>query len=577
MRRKLVLVLLGLLAGLITNELVMQVSAYLRWHWGREQVAATSGSGTARETVLCVGDSFTFGLGASDPGNAYPAAAERELRELDPASTLHFVNAGWPGSDSAAVLARLPRQLEVNHPRFVYVLVGYNDFWSDRVVSSEDGFPLEFRTLRLLKLIAASLRGGPEADPVAVVAPQGRAGAPFLGPWHDGGVWLVFRDDGRVETANGDLPALWSHDASHVWLDMRDSKERTAIEWRVEGEFLSLRGGMFPQGIVLARGLPERNALERGRACVLRGDRDGAQRAFEEASNDPAQAIDARLELANLFSAAGNSAAARPLLDELLAGFESLPTTSLARRLVDALFAAARPADATRVLARVLVELPFDDAFVHQVVRVGFRADTPILLDEAIVTAIARKETTENQRVGLLGLRPVLRGDDDAIAARCLVELARLRPEDPGFVRTVLWNQARFTRERFVAAADALGLSAEERARAIAAFDAARARTDHTASGIAANLARIVSVCRAAGAEPVLLDYPLDRPSITTAVREVGVASGVGTLLLGEHFAGLVRQSSRADWYVADGHCNDRGYVELGRLVARDVASRIKR
>ena len=84
-------------------------------------------------------------------------------------------------------------------------------------------------------------------------------------------------------------------------------------------------------------------------------------------------------------------------------------------------------------------------------------------------------------------------------------------------------------------------------------------------------------LCRAAGAEPVLLDYPLDRPSITTAVREVGVASGVGTLLLGEHFAGLVRQSSRADWYVADGHCNDRGYVELGRLVARDVASRIKR
>ena len=63
----------------------------------------------------------------------------------------------------------------------------------------------------------------------------------------------------------------------------------------------------------------QRNALERGRACVLRGDRDGAQRAFEEASNDPAQAIDARLELANLFSAAGNSAAARPLLDELLA------------------------------------------------------------------------------------------------------------------------------------------------------------------------------------------------------------------------------------------------------------------
>jgi lysophospholipase L1-like esterase len=582
MRRKLALVLIGLCAALVAMELVLQVGAWIQWQ--RLQAASTTGAGTGApgETVLCVGDSFTYGLGATDPANAYPAAAERELRAIEPSSTLRFVNAGWAGSDSEAVLARLPQQLAVNRPRLVYVLVGYNDFWSERRVDPADAqaFPIELRTLRLLSLIVAWLRGGPTDETPPSSGPgtpvEDRNLAPFLGPWNRDGVWVEFRPDGRVETSNGELPALWSHDARQIHLDDRETKRRTSIDWRLTDGLLAVQGGPFPQGFVLERGLPERSTLERGRALRRRGDLGNAERELRTALDDPSLALDARLELAGVLADTGRAAEAAPILEPVRSAFDAGTDAALGRRLADALLAAARRDEATAVLERLLLELPIDDVLVQQLARVGLRTETRAL-DAAVEKALQREGLSKTQRIGLLGLRPVLNGEDEAITLRCLVEVARFAGDDSAFTRTVVWNRARFTREGFVQAVDAAGLVGDERERVIAAFDAAHAQPDLTGEGLAGNLARIVDVCRAAGAEPVLMDYPLDRPSIAQAADEVANLRGVARVRLGEEFRTLVAGSRREDWYIADGHCNDRGYAAMGRIVARDVAARIRR
>jgi len=71
-------------------------------------------------TVLALGDSLTFGYGAT-PETSYPA----ELARL---TGWNVVNAGISGDTSAGALERLPALLQEHQPRLVVVSIGGNDF-----------------------------------------------------------------------------------------------------------------------------------------------------------------------------------------------------------------------------------------------------------------------------------------------------------------------------------------------------------------------------------------------------------------------------------------------------------------
>src|SRR5204862_5082060 len=92
-------------------------------------------------TVLCVGDSFTFGLGASGRDHAYPQTLERILRERTGDPSWQVINAGHPGQDSSAVLRHLDAQLAEHRPAFVCVMVGCNDWWSKPARLPADAAP----------------------------------------------------------------------------------------------------------------------------------------------------------------------------------------------------------------------------------------------------------------------------------------------------------------------------------------------------------------------------------------------------------------------------------------------------
>ena len=74
----------------------------------------------AGSTVLALGDSLTYGTGASAE-TSYPTV----LAEL---TGWNVVNAGVPGDTSAQALARLPALLAEHHPKLVIVSIGGNDF-----------------------------------------------------------------------------------------------------------------------------------------------------------------------------------------------------------------------------------------------------------------------------------------------------------------------------------------------------------------------------------------------------------------------------------------------------------------
>jgi acyl-CoA thioesterase-1 len=84
---------------------------------GRKQRLAAIAPGA---TVLALGDSITFGTGAS-PDASYPAVLAR-------LTGWNVVNAGVPGDTSAAALARLPELLQQHAPSLVLVSIGGNDF-----------------------------------------------------------------------------------------------------------------------------------------------------------------------------------------------------------------------------------------------------------------------------------------------------------------------------------------------------------------------------------------------------------------------------------------------------------------
>jgi acyl-CoA thioesterase-1 len=74
----------------------------------------------AGATVLALGDSLTFGTGAT-PETAYPAV-------LAGLTGWSVVNAGVPGHTSAQALERLPALLDAHRPALVLVSIGGNDF-----------------------------------------------------------------------------------------------------------------------------------------------------------------------------------------------------------------------------------------------------------------------------------------------------------------------------------------------------------------------------------------------------------------------------------------------------------------
>jgi len=170
--------------------------------------------------------------------------------------------------------------------------------------------------------------------------------------------------------------------------------------------------------------------------------------------------------------------------------------------------------------------------------------------------------------LGLLGLRAAL-GQDDAAVTGVLFEVARLDPDADVLRRTLRWHRERHPRAVFEKMA--ASLAPAERDAVLAAYDAALLGEDATGEVLSQNLVEAVRTIRSAGAVPVLVTYPGGRADLAATIRSVAGQTGAALVDAFEAFESMLQTRSRAELFVADGHCNDAGYAALGRLVAERV------
>lgn len=231
-RRRLTALGIGLLAGLLALELLLQAVAYVIWLGGDPRAAQPE----AERVALCIGDSFTYGLHATSTERSYPSQAQRAADEMG-AGAWAFVNSGVPGQTSRDVLRRLPVLLHKHQPDVVYVLIGTNDYFFRpakmmRAVEPA-GYPTRWRTLRLAQVLVESLRRTPPADP----------GEPFVGLWHNSNVEFEFSPDGRFRF--GDQSWSWSRQGEGRLRLRTPDGAQMSMQWRMDGARLRVESELF--------------------------------------------------------------------------------------------------------------------------------------------------------------------------------------------------------------------------------------------------------------------------------------------------------------------------------------------
>lgn len=145
----------GLLLGAVAAEGGLRLAGATYWWW---RLGAARSAADHAVRVLCVGDSFTFGVGAS-AGRSYPEQLEAVLRRRF-GQSVDVVNDGVPSYNSSQVLRRLPQVLARARPCVVVALVGLNNAWNTTYgpmglpgESRLEGWRRWLESLRLVRLV----------------------------------------------------------------------------------------------------------------------------------------------------------------------------------------------------------------------------------------------------------------------------------------------------------------------------------------------------------------------------------------------------------------------------------------
>ena len=174
-RKRVALLLCSAFAVVLLLEGLMQVGAFVAWRANLKSIPEVP---AGHDVMLCVGDSWTDGMGASDRTRfSYPARLGAMLTERTDRDWT-VVNCGQSGQNSRDVLSRLSSQLEEYEPRLVAVLVGQNDFWSapdELPESAADADKTEYRfRWRIPRLVDWGL--GAVAPSPVIAAPRAMTG-----------------------------------------------------------------------------------------------------------------------------------------------------------------------------------------------------------------------------------------------------------------------------------------------------------------------------------------------------------------------------------------------------------------
>jgi hypothetical protein len=589
--RRPIRVALGFLAGLTLLEVVLQAAAFLVGGAPRAE-RETLEIPPETKVVLCVGDSYTFGYGATTAAGSYPAQLQRLLLESESGSW-KVLNHGWPGQNSRDVLRQLDAQLEVYRPKLVYVLVGVNDLWSHPALyvpgegrgdEGHGGFRWRWRTGRLLALLwhrVSSSAGTPEVQP-----PQ--AHSPLVGDWLLGAVAVRFRDDGVVVLQRLELE--WRAEGTTLSVRLPEGPEFT-FDWKLRGDLLELRSG--PSSLILTRGPPEsprrapspdwgrvpmgKDLQAEGWRAIRAGDPERAVQSFEALLERSPEDPWARGGLVAALVHAGRTAEADAHLDRLRRRYAENPD----RWLGEALLAALRSRgdrEAAIELARAFVEGHPESAGGWFTIAwsewLGGNLD---LARQAVEKALRFvPDSQPDWKAHVLRTRAEILRDEDPRESLRDVVMAFLLDEEETITLLHLQNLLRgITLGDVEECLAQLDPPASPRDRFVELFRRATGGDDEATRVLRLHLRQIAQRCRAAGAIPVFLSYPIPRGPVDLAAKAVAQETGASWIPMWPEFEERLATRRREDLFVPDGHCTDEGYGVVAHLVAKDALERL--
>lgn len=181
MRQKFLLILFGVVISVLLSEISLRLGGYIYYnnHVKREEKFNIKKQSdhdfiriaerekrlvgdTQLKRIICIGDSWTFGLGAAY-GYSYPTQLQRILDEKSPGKYKVY-NGGIPGYTSKKILKILPKLLHKYEPNIVIILVGSNDIdhpylderiyydWKKSFFQQLKNVILDLRIYRLIRL-----------------------------------------------------------------------------------------------------------------------------------------------------------------------------------------------------------------------------------------------------------------------------------------------------------------------------------------------------------------------------------------------------------------------------------------
>lgn len=548
--------LLATVVPALLLEAVLQLSA---WVVSREAVRdtpheapGTANAATRSATVLCVGDSYTYGIGASGAAASYPARLEAHLRERTGAQWLVH-NGGWPGRNSRDLLAELPGQLERHAPGWVCILVGTNDDWSRPALVTgampaealDDGeYRLEWRTRRLAALVwNAWVRGAAvgEGARAAAAAAAGANGAPdAIGPEGESllGAWLLedgvvrFERDGRCWFRERER--RWSCTGDTLEIAAADDLPAVRARWRMQRKRVAVQLEGAAAEVVLRPATRRRPAVDAAvRQALDAGRVDEARARLAELLSEPPATGHAAACCLAAQIAIERGAASVALARELLERFPD--EVDLWALLAEQAQQSGDEAAATAALDRALALAP---------------AGEPVLrADLRRLDATVHRRADPARALASLAECYRLDGDRDRAAALLRIHFSRNGERDP---------------ERAIAT-QVQDPAARER---LEALQRVAVSSLPVADVLEAHLRQAVALCRSLGATPVVLGYPFRDRNLHEVLDRLASDDDLRRVTLHHEFDRLQKTAPRETWFVPDGHCNDAGYEIVARLVA---------
>lgn len=152
MRKKIILLVISIGIGLVLAETSLQTLAVIV-KYRRPETRRILSKNTF--TILCVGDSVTYGVG-TQPGKSFPAKLQ-EILSRDANMAITIINLAYPGASTAGTLQQLEQYLKIiKKPQLVIALTGGgNSLWNFKeMLAGIMKTSLSVREIYLLRLEA---------------------------------------------------------------------------------------------------------------------------------------------------------------------------------------------------------------------------------------------------------------------------------------------------------------------------------------------------------------------------------------------------------------------------------------